>query len=414
MFGKAQVKPASLMFGKAQVKPASLMFGKAQVKPASLMKEIDRRLREAGQAPAPPPDPAFAALLEDRLRAGALAPEPALRPAPRPAGRRGTGSPDGRRGRARPGPRVGGRPARRRRPGGAGGVGHRHGRRPARRDRRSGHPRPRHPRRVAPPDRKRRPRRRGRDGARSQAGSEDQQGRRAAVPHHRSPHSRRSRRPPRDGSDGDHLPSGGRRDAPLDVPDDRADSDHRAPGGGEPVDDEADDPPDGHQAPTTSTSGPATTVAALRIDARYKGKTVKLQWSAYNGQDFAAYLVLRTDGPAEPGYPVERSHHGGRPGDRPLRHDVHGDDRRPGRAGLPGGGRRQRAPAHRHDPGGEAATAGLSVTGRLFCRPSAAPGSRGFNANLLRSATSAGLGRLSRWRWSGPARRRAGSPGPRR
>ena len=44
---------------------------------------LDRRLREAGQSPVPPPDPAFATRLEERLRAGVLAPEPALRPAPR-------------------------------------------------------------------------------------------------------------------------------------------------------------------------------------------------------------------------------------------------------------------------------------------------------------------------------------------
>ena len=50
------------------------------------MNELDRRLREAGQAPVPPPDPAFATMLEDRLRAGVLAPEPVLRPAPGPAG----------------------------------------------------------------------------------------------------------------------------------------------------------------------------------------------------------------------------------------------------------------------------------------------------------------------------------------
>ena len=71
----------------SETEEVALMFGKAQGKPASLMNEVDRRLREAGQAPVPPPDQAFAALLEDRLRAGALAPEPALRPAPRPAGR---------------------------------------------------------------------------------------------------------------------------------------------------------------------------------------------------------------------------------------------------------------------------------------------------------------------------------------
>ena len=56
---------------------------------------------------------------------------------------------------------------------------------------------------------------------------------------------------------------------------------------------------------TTSTSGPTSTVAALKLDARYKDTTVKLQWSAYTGPNFAAYLVLRTDGRTEPRYPVD-------------------------------------------------------------------------------------------------------------
>ena len=51
------------------------------------MNELDRRLREAGQAPVPSPDPAFATMLEERLRAGLLAPEPVLRPAARPTRR---------------------------------------------------------------------------------------------------------------------------------------------------------------------------------------------------------------------------------------------------------------------------------------------------------------------------------------
>ena len=55
---------------------------------------------------------------------------------------------------------------------------------------------------------------------------------------------------------------------------------------------------------TTSTSGPTSTVA-LKLDARYKDSTVKLQWSAYTGPNFAAYLVLRADGPAEPRYPLD-------------------------------------------------------------------------------------------------------------
>jgi hypothetical protein len=59
--------------------------------------------------------------------------------------------------------------------------------------------------------------------------------------------------------------------------------------------------------PTTTSTARPTTVAALKIDARSKAETVKLQWSAYTGKDFAAYLVLRADGPAEPRYPVDEA-----------------------------------------------------------------------------------------------------------
>jgi hypothetical protein len=43
----------------------------------------------------------------------------------------------------------------------------------------------------------------------------------------------------------------------------------------------------------------------LKLDARFKGETAKLGWSAYGGKNFAAYLVLRADAPAEPRYPVD-------------------------------------------------------------------------------------------------------------
>ena len=46
-------------------------------------------------------------------------------------------------------------------------------------------------------------------------------------------------------------------------------------------------------------------MAALKLEARYRDTTAKLQWSAYTGKDFAAYLVLRTDGATEPRYPVD-------------------------------------------------------------------------------------------------------------
>lgn len=57
--------------------------------------------------------------------------------------------------------------------------------------------------------------------------------------------------------------------------------------------------------PTTTTTTLSGPTATLKLDARFKGETAKLQWSAYGGQDFAAYLVLRADGPAEPRYPVD-------------------------------------------------------------------------------------------------------------
>ena len=60
-------------------------------------------------------------------------------------------------------------------------------------------------------------------------------------------------------------------------------------------------------ATTTTMSGPTNTMATLKLDARYKGDTSKLQWSAYTGKNFAAYLVLRADGPAEPRYPLDNA-----------------------------------------------------------------------------------------------------------
>ncbi len=58
-------------------------------------------------------------------------------------------------------------------------------------------------------------------------------------------------------------------------------------------------------SPSTTAIRPANTPAALKLDARFKEQHVKLQWSRYDGKDFAAYLVLRSDGPVEPGYPVD-------------------------------------------------------------------------------------------------------------
>ena len=43
----------------------------------------------------------------------------------------------------------------------------------------------------------------------------------------------------------------------------------------------------------------------LKLEAVYKDTTVKLRWSAYSGPGFAAYLVLRSDAPGEPQYPLD-------------------------------------------------------------------------------------------------------------
>ena len=81
--------------------------------------------------------------------------------------------------------------------------------------------------------------------------------------------------------------------------------------------------PDGREpaTPVTTATKPAattdpkptpTTTAAVRnppvtlkLEAAFIDTTVRLRWSAYSGADFEAYLVLRADAPAEPGYPVD-------------------------------------------------------------------------------------------------------------
>ena len=50
---------------------------------------------------------------------------------------------------------------------------------------------------------------------------------------------------------------------------------------------------------------PEPKVIPLRLAAFYRDTTVKLRWSAYTGPGFAAYLVLRSDAPAEPRYPLD-------------------------------------------------------------------------------------------------------------
>ena len=54
-----------------------------------------------------------------------------------------------------------------------------------------------------------------------------------------------------------------------------------------------------------STKDPRTPVA-LKLDSIVWNGGAKLRWSAYQGPDFAAYLVLRATAPDEPVYPVVR------------------------------------------------------------------------------------------------------------
>jgi len=262
---------------------------------------LDRCLREAGQATVPPPDAAFATRLEQRLRAGVLAPEPALRPTPRPARRawfpaaaiaaalamvlgavavvRGGGEdvvrvasatdtvvvlPDGTVGPATPGLELP-------------------------------------------------------DGSRLQTGNE---GHVVAGETELGPKQEAKVR------NGTVQPS------PTTVPP-KPSEPSNPPGTAPTATTLASRTPPSTTAyptpttkprvvvtptttkPTASTtattkpttittmSGPTNTVAALKLEARYKDTTVKLGWSAYSGTDFAAYLVLRADGPAEPRYPVD-------------------------------------------------------------------------------------------------------------
>ncbi|MGH9022258.1 MAG: hypothetical protein ACRDV9_04030 [Acidimicrobiia bacterium] len=55
---------------------------------------------------------------------------------------------------------------------------------------------------------------------------------------------------------------------------------------------------------TTTTTAPQH--SQLRLRARRQDDAVRLDWSPYEGQGFAAYLVLRSDGGAEPRYPLDR------------------------------------------------------------------------------------------------------------
>jgi hypothetical protein len=271
------------------------------------MDELDRRLRAAGQAPVPSPDPAFATMLEERLRAGVLAPEPAVRPAPRANRRwypvvtmaaalamvlgavavlRGDGGestvrvasatdtvvvlPDGTVGPATPGL-------------------------------------------VIP------------EGSRLQTGSEGrvEAGDTVLGPKQEAKVRKGTVKPspttvPPASPAGPSNPPATAPTATTFPPVDPVTPPSTSPTTGPPPTNRppvvvtpsttkpTTHPPD-TKPTTTSTSGPTNTVAALKIDARYKGETVKVQWSAYTGKDFAAYLVLRADGPAEPRYPVDEA-----------------------------------------------------------------------------------------------------------
>lgn len=78
-----------------------------------------------------------------------------------------------------------------------------------------------------------------------------------------------------------------------------------------------EEPPAKDPAPTTSSTTTSTTsttppkpieqVRELKLDAWYRGTTVQLAWSPYEGPGFAGYVVLRSDAPAEPVYPPDRN-----------------------------------------------------------------------------------------------------------
>jgi hypothetical protein len=267
------------------------------------MNDLDRRLREAGQSPVPPPDPAFATMMEERLRAGLLAPEPALRHAPRQPRRvwfpvaavaaaltlvlgsvavlRGGGAdvvrvasatdtvvvlPDGTVGPATPGLEL--------------------------------------------PDGSRL--QTGNDGHLVAGGTELGPKQEATVRNGTVKPSPTTV-PPRPSEPSNHPPTTAPTATTL-PPKTRPTTATTAttattkprvvvtPTTTKPTTSTTVTKPT-----TTSTSGPTGTVAALKLEARYRDTTAKLQWSAYTGRDFAAYLVLRTDGATEPRYPVDEA-----------------------------------------------------------------------------------------------------------
>lgn len=76
-----------------------------------------------------------------------------------------------------------------------------------------------------------------------------------------------------------------------------------------PGDPPAKDPvaaPTSSSTTTTTRPKPIEQVGELKLEASYRGTTVQLAWSPYEGPRFAAYVVLRSDAPYEPAYPPDK------------------------------------------------------------------------------------------------------------
>jgi hypothetical protein len=58
-------------------------------------------------------------------------------------------------------------------------------------------------------------------------------------------------------------------------------------------------------ATTATAAKPQPATADMKLAAWFKDKLVYLTWTSYPGADFAAYVVLRSDAPFEPRYPVD-------------------------------------------------------------------------------------------------------------
>lgn len=219
------------------------------------MKELDQRLRAAGKTPVPPPDPAFAARLEERLRAGVLAPEPMLRPArpARPTARRWS-------------PAVAVAAALAAVVGGVGVL----------RDSGPSTVRVTSPASTPPP---------------------------VESPEQLATTTSTATTAPKPGVTTSTTKPAVTTSTtkPTTQATTKPTTESTTKTTTKPVTQPI------QPKPTTTTSGPAAGPATLRLESRYKDSTAKLQWSGYGGKDFAAYLVLRADGPAEPSYPADRA-----------------------------------------------------------------------------------------------------------